>query len=146
MTRPRLSERMIADGLVVAAIAGWWLMSLRLPAFLMPSPWDVATRLVDLFITPTLLADVAVSAARVIAAVALATVLGGILALLPYRWPVLEAIVRDRITPFLNSFPSVGWAILAMIWFGTTGTAVSRLLMVVSPRVRYWSVTAGPDR
>lgn len=130
-TRARLSERVIADGLVVAAIAGWWLLSLRLPDFLMPSPWQVATRLVDLFVTPSLLADVAASAARVIAAVALATVLGVVLALIPYRWPVADAIVRDRITPFLNSFPSVGWAILAMIWFGTTDVAVLFVEVVI---------------
>lgn len=129
--RARLAERMIADGLVVAAIAGWWLLSLRLPDFLMPGPWQVATRLVDLFVTPSLLADVAASAARVIAAVAIATVLGAILALVPYRWPVTDAIVRDRITPFLNSFPSVGWAILAMIWFGTTDAAVLFVEVVI---------------
>ena len=130
-TRARLCERVIADGLVVAAIAGWWLLSLRLPDFLMPSPWQVATRLVDLFVTPSLLADVAASAARVIAAVALATILGAVLALIPYRWPVADAIVRDRITPFLNSFPSVGWAILAMIWFGTTDAAVLFVEVVI---------------
>jgi len=131
MTRSRLSERVIADGLVVAAIAGWWLLSLRLPDFLMPSPWDVATRLVDFFIMPSLLADVLASAARVVAAVGLATIIGGVLAVIPYRWPVAEAIVRDRITPFLNSFPSVGWAILAMIWFGTTDTAVLFVEVVI---------------
>lgn len=124
MTRARFSERIIADGLVVAAVAGWWLLSRRLPDFLMPSPWQVATKLAELFLTPSLLADVAASAVRVVAAVALSTILGAILALIPFRWPVTETIVRDRITPFLNSFPSVGWAILAMIWFGTTNTAV----------------------
>jgi NitT/TauT family transport system permease protein len=56
--------------------------------------------------------------------VALATLIGGALAVIPYRWPIADTIVRDRITPFLNSFPSVGWAILAMIWFGTTNAAV----------------------
>lgn len=122
--RAKLAERLIADGLVVAALFGWWLLSLRLPAFLMPSPWDVGKQLVALFVTPSLLADTAASAARVLVAVAVATVLGGVLALIPYRWPVAEIIVRDRITPFLNSFPSVGWAILAMIWFGTTDAAV----------------------
>lgn len=122
--RSRLSERVIADGLVVAAVAGWWLMSLRLPAFVMPGPWQVAEKLVGLFVTPSLLADTAASAARVLIAVAVSAVLGGALAIIPYRWPVAEAIVRDRITPFLNSFPSVGWAILAMIWFGTTDAAV----------------------
>lgn len=120
----RLAERAIADGLVVAAVLGWWLLSLRLPDFLMPSPWHVATTLAGLFLTPSLLADTAASAARVVASVALAAVLGGALAVIPYRWPVADAIVRDRITPFLNSFPSIGWAILAMIWFGTTDAAV----------------------
>jgi NitT/TauT family transport system permease protein len=122
--RLRILERVIADGLVVAAIAGWWLMSLRLPNFLMPSPWQVAAKLIGLFVTPALLADTAASAARVLVAVAVSAALGGVLAIIPYRWPVTEAIVRDRITPFLNSFPSVGWAILAMIWFGTTNVAV----------------------
>ena len=124
MTGRRLSERVIADGVVVAAIAGWWLMSSRLPAFLMPSPLQVAEKVAALFVTPSLLADTAASAARVVVAVVVSAVLGGALALIPYRWPVTEAIVRDRITPFLNSFPSVGWAILAMIWFGTTNAAV----------------------
>ena len=124
MTSRRLAERIIADGLVVAALIGWWLLSLRLPEFLMPSPWRVATSLVELFVTPALLANTAASAARVVASVMLAAALGGALAVIPYRWPVAETIVRDRITPFLNAFPSVGWAILAMIWFGTTGTAV----------------------
>ena len=124
MTARRLGERAIADGLVVAAVAGWWLLSLRLPDFLMPSPWQVARTLADLFLTPSLLADTAASAARVVAAVALATLLGGALAVVPYRWPVADTIVRGRITPFLNSFPSVGWAILAMTWFGTTDAAV----------------------
>ena len=124
MNARRFAERAIADGLVVVAIGAWWLLSLRLPDFLMPSPWRVATTLADLFVTPSLLADTAASAARVIASVALSTVLGGVLAIIPYRWPVTDAIVRHRITPFLNSFPSLGWAILAMIWFGTTNAAV----------------------
>jgi NitT/TauT family transport system permease protein len=124
VTARRLGERAIADGLVVAAVAAWWLLSLSLPDFLMPSPWHVARTLAALFLVPSLLADTAASAARVVAAVALATVLGGALAVVPYRWPVADTIVRDRITPFLNSFPSVGWSILAMIWFGTTNAAV----------------------
>ncbi len=130
MTEPRgvpPSER-IADGLIVAAaVLGWWVLSLhRLPDFVMPSPWRLATTLAGLFVTPSLLADTSATAARVVAsvAVALSAMLGGALAIIPYRWPVADAIVRDRITPFLNAFPSVGWAILAMIWFGTTDAAV----------------------
>ncbi|HUK61386.1 MAG TPA: ABC transporter permease subunit [Stellaceae bacterium] len=120
----RFAERAIADGLVVAAILGWWLLSMGLPDFVMPSPWRVVETLAGLFLTPALLADTAASTARVVAAVALSTLIGGALAVVPYRWPIADAIVRDRIAPFLNSFPSVGWAILAMIWFGTTNAAV----------------------
>lgn len=120
----RLAERAIADGLVVGAVLGWWVLSLHLPEFVMPSPWQVVERLAQLFLTPSLLADTSASAARVVASVVLSTVIGGALAVIPYRWPVADAIVRDRITPFLNAFPSVGWAILAMIWFGTTDAAV----------------------
>jgi ABC-type nitrate/sulfonate/bicarbonate transport system permease component len=83
MTGRRFSERVIADGLVVAAIAGWWLMSLRLPAFVMPGPLEVAGKLVALFVTPSLLADTAASAARVLIAVAVSAVLGGALAIIP---------------------------------------------------------------
>ena len=120
----RTGERLIADGLVAAAVLGWWLVSLGVPDFVLPSPWAVVQTLVALFVTPSLLADTAISTIRVVAAVVAALLIGGALALIPYRWPVADGIVHHRITPFLNAFPSVGWAILAMIWFGTTGTAV----------------------
>ncbi len=100
------------------------MVSLGVPDFVLPSPWAVTKALLALFITPSLLADTVTSTVRVVIAVAASVLIGGALAFIPYRWPVAEAIVHDRITPFLNAFPSVGWAILAMIWFGTTGTAV----------------------
>ena len=120
----RIGERVLADGLVAAAILAWWLWSLRLPDFVLPNPWQVTKALLALFVTPALLADTAASTLRVVVAVAVALLLGGALALIPYRWPIADAIVRDRITPFLNAFPSVGWAILGMVWFGTTNFAV----------------------
>jgi NitT/TauT family transport system permease protein len=127
----RLTERVIADGLVTAAVFGWWLLSLGVPDFVLPSPWSVAKALAALFITPSLLADTVTSTVRVLAAVAASVIIGGALAFIPYRWPVTEAIVHHRITPFLNSFPSVGWAILAMIWFGTTGFAVTMVEIAI---------------
>jgi NitT/TauT family transport system permease protein len=119
-----IAERVIADGLVAAAVLAWWLVSRGVPDFVLPSPWAVAKTVAALFTTPSLLADTATSTARVLAAVALSMLVGGVLAFIPWRWPVAEVIVQGRITPFLNAFPSVGWAILAMIWFGTTGFAV----------------------
>lgn len=121
----RVAERIIADGLVAAGLLGWWLLSLGVPDFVLPSPWKVAMALAALFVTPSLLAETVASTVRVLAAVAISALIGGALAFVPYRWPITDAIVHDRITPFLNSFPSIGWAILVMIWFGTTGFAVT---------------------
>ena len=120
-----LEQRIIADGLVAAVLVVWWVASRHVPDFVLPSPFSVARSLVDLFVTPALLVDTVISTIRVIVAVAASVVIGATLAFIPYRWPVAEAIVHYRITPFLNSFPAVGWAILVMIWFGTTGTAVT---------------------
>jgi NitT/TauT family transport system permease protein/sulfonate transport system permease protein len=124
IARGRLAERLIADGLVAAAVGAWWLSSRHLPEFIMPDPWRVAVTVFDLFTTPALLGDTLISTARVVVAVTVATLLGGALAFLPYRWPLADAIVHERIKPFLNSFPSTGWAILAMVWFGTTNFAI----------------------
>lgn len=130
----RLTQRAIADGLVVAALLGWWLLSLRMPEFILPGPVQVAKTLIGLFVTPALLGDTVTSAVRVVTAVSASVLLGGALAFLPYRWPILDAIVHDRIKPFLNSFPSVGWAILAMVWFGTTNFAVILVeVMILTP-------------
>jgi NitT/TauT family transport system permease protein/sulfonate transport system permease protein len=117
-------ERLVADALVIVVVGLWWLASLGVPAFILPGPWPVAKTLFSLFTTPSLLADTAASAARVVGAVAIATLLGALLAFLPWRWPLFDGIVHERIKPFLNSFPSVGWAILAMVWFGTTNLGV----------------------
>ena len=49
--------------------------------------------------------------------IAPALLIGGGLAFLAHGVPWMEAVVDERIKPVLNSFPSIGWAILAAIWF-----------------------------
>ena len=115
--RPSVAERLIGDGLVIAALVAWWAFARGLPEFILPGPAAVGTRLVELFITPEFLQHVVASTWRVIASVAIALVIGGALALLADAVPVLDGIVHERIKPVLNSFPSIGWAILAAIWF-----------------------------
>jgi NitT/TauT family transport system permease protein len=132
--RKALTQRAIADGLVIAALAGWWLAARHMPDFILPSPAEVAKTLVNLFVVPSLVGDTVTSAVRVICAVVASLLLGGALAILPYRWPVTDAIVHNRIKPFLNSFPSVGWAILAMVWFGTSSLSVIFVeVMILTP-------------
>ncbi len=132
--RRPFTQRAIADGLVIAVLVGWWLAARHLPEFILPGPVSIAKTLAALFVTPSLLVDTATSALRVIVAVVVSVALGGVLAILPYRWPVLDGIVHDRIKPFLNSFPSVGWAILAMVWFGTSSISVIIVeVMILTP-------------
>jgi NitT/TauT family transport system permease protein len=112
-----MRSRIFGEGLVLLALSGWWLIARKLPEFVLPGPAAVASRLGDLFIDPNFLGHTFDSVWRVIASVALAVLLGGVLALGAWTSPLLRGIIHDRIQPFLNSFPSIGWAILAAIWF-----------------------------
>ncbi|HTP82411.1 MAG TPA: ABC transporter permease subunit, partial [Alphaproteobacteria bacterium] len=47
----------------------------------------------------------------------LSLLIGGGLAFAAEAAPWLDIVVNERIKPVLNSFPSIGWAILAAIWF-----------------------------
>jgi NitT/TauT family transport system permease protein/sulfonate transport system permease protein len=49
--------------------------------------------------------------------VSIAMVLALALAAAVRAAPIMEGIVERRILTFLNSFPSVGWAILGVVWF-----------------------------
>lgn len=114
---PTWPERLLGEGLVVLFLVGWWAMARGLPEFVLPGPLAVGRRLLDLFINPEFLGHTAASTVRVVASVIIAGVLGGALAFLAAGVPVCELIVQERIKPVLNSFPAIGWAILAAIWF-----------------------------
>ena len=108
----------------VGALIGWWVMSLNFPSYIVPSPLKVAENIGLLFFDPEFMDDTAISALRVATSVFVSVLLGSILALGVHWSPALYGIVHDRIKPFLNSFPSVGWAILAVIWFGNSSFSV----------------------
>jgi NitT/TauT family transport system permease protein len=111
------AERLIGEGLVALALLAWWALARGLPEFILPGPVAVARRLVELFVTPEFLWHAFTSAWRVLVSIAAALLIGGGLAFLAHGVPWLEAVVDERIKPVLNSFPSIGWAILAAIWF-----------------------------
>jgi NitT/TauT family transport system permease protein len=111
------AERMLGEGIVVLALIGWWASARHLPEFILPGPFPVARRLAELFVTPDFLRDAATSTWRVLVSIALALIIGGGLAFLAHGVPSLEGVVDRRVKPVLNSFPSIGWAILAAIWF-----------------------------
>lgn len=122
--RSWMTERAIADGLVVAALAGWWLMAQRLPAYLFPDVVAVARAMAQLVADPAFALHTAISIGRILLSVALALALGGALAVLPRYVPALHVFIHERIKPLINSSPSVGWALIGTIWFGVSSTAV----------------------
>jgi NitT/TauT family transport system permease protein len=128
------SERAIAETLVLLALTGWWWSSAHLPAAVLPSPQAVAYRLYDIVTIPSLSWHVLVTSLRVLASVALALALGFVLALLAHSVPWLSGIVMDRILVVLNGMPSVGWALLAVIWFKISDfTVVFVQVMILLP-------------
>lgn len=107
----------LADALTLGALLIWAVAASKLPEFVLPGPVAVAKRLLALFTDADFLVHTLASTVRVLASVLLALVIGSGLALLQRAWPALDWVLRGGVQPFLNSFPSIGWAILAAIWF-----------------------------
>lgn len=107
----------LADALVLCVLAIWLMGTRALPEFVLPGPLAVGRRLVVLFTDWDFLYHTLASTVRVLASVMIALLIGGALALLHRAVPALDWVIRGGIQPFLNSFPSIGWAILAAIWF-----------------------------
>ena len=130
----RVLSHLSAEGLVIGSIVFWYFLSLELPEIIVPKPLNVAEQMWVFFSDVNYIGHVAASTIRVILGVFIAVALGSLLALLPHWVPMMDIIVHERIKPFLNSFPSVGWAILAIIWFGPShGTIVFIMTMILTP-------------
>lgn len=129
--RERLAERFVAEGVVLLALLGWWVMSQYLPPFLFPDIPAVFDAMVQLFSNPAFAVHTLTTIGRITLSVTLALLLGGTLALLPRYVPALHEFIHERIKPVLNSFPSLGWALLGSIWFGVSSTAVIFIQVVI---------------
>jgi NitT/TauT family transport system permease protein len=119
-----VAERVIGEGLPIAFLLLWWLTARSLPSFILPGPIETGQTLLELFIDPAFMGDTLISLARVVASVILAVILGGALAWLARYVPSSAYAVQRRVLPVLNSFPSVGWAILATFWFQPNSASV----------------------
>lgn len=120
----RLAQHGLAESAVLLAVLGWWLTAKGLPAFVLPGPATVAAAVASFAVDPSLLMHLAISFGRVAVAVLLALVLSVLLAMLARRSPNVQAVLEQRVLLVLNSFPSVGWAILGVIWFGVSNPTV----------------------
>jgi NitT/TauT family transport system permease protein len=117
-------DRWLADGIIVLLVVWWWLAARSLPAFVLPGPGEVLAALLKFFYVPDQVQHLASTFVRVMGSVAIATLLGLVLALVPYYVPALRGVVEERLQPVLNAIPSIGWAILAVVWFNASNSTV----------------------
>ena len=91
-------------------------------------------RLLDIVSTPSLSLHILATLLRVLSSVALALVIGFVLASLAHARPWVDGIVTDRLLIVLNGMPSVGWALLAVIWFKVSDfTVIFVQVMILLP-------------
>ena len=100
-------------------------------SLVLPGPLAVFQRLAQLFVEPSFLIHTIASTSRILVAVVLSLVIGGGLALLARAWPVLDWAINLGVLPVLNSFPSIGWAILAAIWFEPGSASIVFVQVVI---------------
>lgn len=112
-----LQQRIIADGAVLAVLVIWWVTAQKLPAYVLPDPLAVLRAMGSFVSNGDTAFNAFVSLARVVSSVLIAMVLGVLIALAVQAAPILNATVERRLVVFLNSFPSIGWAILGVVWF-----------------------------
>lgn len=131
--RPSLrAQRLVADGFVIAAFVLWFAASRSgLPESIAPDPARVLPLTGQLLVDPGLAQHTYASLLRVVIAVAVAVTLGTAIMVAARFVRILRVLISGRLLPFLNAFPTVGWAILAVFWFGVNDFAVVIVIIAI---------------
>ena len=123
--RSLFTARRIAMFLFLAAVlALWQVYSMYMPPVLIPSPQRVLIRFGELLSGNGYLPYALASFRHVVISVLIAFTLGVAIAFLGHYYAIFEMAIFNRLSPFLNSFSGIGWAFLALIWFGVDERAV----------------------
>src|SRR5687767_6344876 len=108
---------LVAAGGILLALLGWHLTARGMPEFVLPTPARTLQVLLELSVDKDFLANAAMSSLRLALSIVLAILIGGAIALAGRYIPLSGHAVHRVLMPVLSSFPSVGWAILATVWF-----------------------------
>src|SRR5688572_30694545 len=93
-----------------------WVIAARiLPSYLVPGPVEVGHDVLQFITVPALARNVVASLMHVATAVAVSFMISVSLALLAHYLPIFRTLVHRRLSPFLNSFSGIGWALLAVL-------------------------------
>lgn len=123
--RDRRAARVAAAHLfTISFLLVWEAASRAAPSYLLPGPGETALRLWTFVTSAHDLGHLGSSLLHVGVSIVVSFVVGSALAFLAYYVPVLRFAVERRLGPFLNSFSSIGWTLLAVMWFGVNSGAV----------------------
>src|SRR5437870_8549902 len=120
--------------LVAVAFVGIWELIVRLqiwPRYLFPSPVDVASSLYDLWTQALLLRAIVATLARLGVGFLISLVLGAILAFLMVHFQTFGKGIQPYVLG-LQTFPSIAWVPLALIWFGFSEAALLSVTIIGS--------------
>ena len=125
----------LSSELLILSICGfWWFIAKDLPDFVLPTPTDVLISITTMLTDLNTISHVFVSTSRVLAAVFIAALISIVLAVLSRINIFFDTVIENNILIVLNSFPSVGWAILGVIWFSiSNGTVIFIEIMIITP-------------
>jgi NitT/TauT family transport system permease protein len=121
--------------LVILLLGAWWLVSLRMPAFILPGPLKVGRALLALTQSDTFLGDLGITLYRVLAGFLLAALVGAPLGIALGASP-RAAQFFEPLLSIVNTVSSAIWAVFAIIWFGiSNGTTIFVVFMTAMPLI-----------
>lgn len=125
---------LLAHAFTLAFLLAWWGYAQIVPVYQLPGPWLVAQRIVSFVSDSDDMAQLGLSLIHVSVAIAIAFVVGCLLAALAHWvWP-LRMLIDERLTPFLNAFSGIGWLFLAILWFGLDSlTVIFSVTLILIP-------------
>jgi NitT/TauT family transport system permease protein len=121
--------------LALLLVGLWWLASLKVPQYVLPSPERVFARIVQLSQSGDLPSNLMTTLGRVLAGFAVAVIIGVPGGILLGSNRTLGTFF-EPIIPVLNTVSSAIWAIFAIIWFGLSPlTPIFVVLMTALPLI-----------
>ena len=123
-TPDRLREEAVRWTFFLGIVAAWQVASRNMPTYLVPPPLSVAQDLLHLLGNSGLRHQVLVTLFHIFVSIGISMALAAMVVGVLRFVPVLTQFIEARMTPILNAMPSIGWAILGVIWFGLDTTTV----------------------
>jgi NitT/TauT family transport system permease protein len=118
-----------------ALVAGWWALSLRYGAYVLPSPGAVLLGLLEIVRSGEIWRHAGASLARIVVGFGGAVLVAVGLGLLAFLSPVARGVVHDVLV-VLNSTSVFVWIVISIIWFGLSHWApIFTTFMITLPVV-----------